>query len=117
MIITLHLIVENLALLGLTVGDKLVLNDFQNFRAYFLKLRLNLALVIQDVRQLALLTLLLNARCDAPASASRPNDIFVSNRKKVPLLHGQFLGLLGYHLHMLNHFIKPRVNASGIGNR
>lgn len=54
-VVTLHLVVEHLALLGGGVGDKFRLDDLQDVIADVGQLRLNLRLVVTDKRQLVAL--------------------------------------------------------------
>jgi len=85
-----HLVVEDLALASLSLGDKAVVQDIEHILAHLLELELDLLAVLADdadvlVRALGLL-LLLNAGDDAPGGTAGTDDVFVGDRQEVALV-------------------------------
>ena len=89
----LHLVVEDLGLARLGLGDQGVVEHVEDILADLLELLLNLLSVLADggdvlVRALGLL-LLLDRRDDAPRGTSCADDVLVGNGKQVALVHGE----------------------------
>ena len=106
-VVALHLVVEHLTLLRIGVGDQLVLDDLQNVTADVLQLRLDLALVRLDQRELVRLAFLLDGRNHTPRRAAGTDDVLVRHRQQVALLHRQLLRLLRHCLHVVDHLVEP----------
>jgi hypothetical protein len=86
-----HLVVEDLALASLGLGDEALIEDTKDILADLLELELNLLAVLADdadvlVGTLGLL-LLLDAGDDAPGSTAGADDVLVSNGKEVALVN------------------------------
>lgn len=93
-----HLVVEDLALAGLGLGDQALIEDVQHIQADILELSLDLLAVLADdadvlVRALGLL-LLLDARDDAPGSTTCADHVLVRDREEVTLVHGELAAQL-----------------------
>lgn len=104
-----HLVVEDLRLAGLGVGDKAVVEDIEDILADLLELELDLGAVLADgadvlVGALALL-LLLNGGDDAPGGTAGTDDVLVGNAEEVALIDAQLTAQLGDLLHVANHLI------------
>jgi hypothetical protein len=86
-----HLVVEDLALAGLSLGNKALVEDAEDILADLLELELNLLAVLADdtdvlVGALGLL-LLLDAGNDAPGSTAGADDVLVRDGKEVALVN------------------------------
>ena len=91
-----HLVVEDLGLARLGLGDERVVEDVEDILADLLKLGLDLLAVVADgadvlLRALGLL-LLLDGRNDAPRRASGADNVLVGDRQKVALVNGELTG-------------------------
>jgi len=89
-----HLVVEDLGLARLGLGDERVIEHVEHVLADLLELRLDLLSVVADGADVLLgalgLLLLLDRGDDAPGRASRADDVLVRHRQQVALVHGQF---------------------------
>lgn len=88
-----HLVVEDLALAGLGLGDEAVVEDVEDILADVLELGLDLLAVLADdadvlIRALGLL-FLLDAGDDSPRSATRPDHVLVGHGEQVTLVNGK----------------------------
>jgi hypothetical protein len=88
-----HLVVEDLGLARLGLGDKGVIEDVEDILADLLEFGLNLLSVVADgsdvlLRALGLL-LLLDRGDDAPRSASCADYVLVGNGQKVALVNSE----------------------------
>ena len=88
-----HLVVKDLGLARLGLGDEALVKDVQNILADLLKLGLNLLTVVADsanvlLRALGLL-LLLDRGDDAPRGTSCADDVLVGDGQKVALINGE----------------------------
>jgi hypothetical protein len=95
-----HLVVEDLGLARLGLGDKGVIEDIEDILADLLELGLDLLAVVADGADVLLgalgLFLLLDRRDDAPRRAPGADDVLVGDRQKVALVNGELTGdLLG----------------------
>jgi hypothetical protein len=111
-VVTLHLVVENLGLARLGGGDQVLVKDLEDIFADLGKLGLDLLSVLLDegdLRRVALrLLLLLDGGDYAPGSTAGANDVLVGNGEKVSLLNGEISVLTGDNLHVLNHLCDRR---------
>ena len=105
-VVTLHLVVEDLGLLGGGVGDKRLLDDAEDVIADVDELGLDLGLVVLDDGHLVGIALLLDGGDDAPGRTAGADDVLVGDGEEVALLDGELLGLLGNLLHVGNHLIE-----------
>mmetsp|Transcript_58860 Transcript_58860/g.127770 ORF Transcript_58860/g.127770 Transcript_58860/m.127770 type:complete len:252 (-) Transcript_58860:13-768(-) len=105
-VVTLHLVVEDLSFLGVRVGDKLVLDNLKNIRADIYKLVFDLRLVVTDEAEALDLSFLLDGGDYSPRRTAGADNVLVGNGKKVSLLDGKLLRLLGNSLHVINHLIE-----------
>jgi hypothetical protein len=90
----LHLVVEDLALARLRLGDEAVIEDVEDILADVLELGLDLLAVFADdsdvlVRALGLL-LLLDAGNDTPRSTTGADYVLVGHGQQVTLVNGKF---------------------------
>ena len=88
-----HLVVENLRLARLGLGDERLVKDVQDILADLLELGLDLLAVVTDganvlLRALGLL-LLLNRGDDAPRGTSCADDVLVGDGQEVALVNGE----------------------------
>jgi hypothetical protein len=86
-------VVEDLALAGLGLGDKTLVEDIKDILADLLELELNFAAVVADdgdvlVRTFGFL-LLLDAGNDAPRGTAGTNDVLVGDGQKVSLVDSE----------------------------
>ena len=107
MVVALHLIVENLCLLGGGIGDEALLDDAEDVVADIAELVFDLDLVILDDGHFVGVALLLDGGHHSPTCPSRSNDVLVGDREEISLLHGEFLRLTGDFFHVADHFIEP----------
>ena len=107
-VVTLHLVVEDLALTGLSVLDQVVIEDGEDIVANLGQLLFNLDFVRLDLWQLLLvalgLFLLLNGGDYTPASSTSTDHILVRNREQVALLDGELVAESGHLFHVFDHF-------------
>jgi hypothetical protein len=93
-----HLVVEDLGLARLGLGDEGVVEDVQDILADLLELGLDLLAVVADGANVLLralgLFLLLDRGDDAPRRAPGADDILVGDGQKVALVDGEFTGNL-----------------------
>jgi hypothetical protein len=89
-----HLVVEDLRLSRLGLGDQGLVKDAEDISAHLLQLGLDLLTVLADLGNMLLvvlgLLLLLDAGDDAPRSTSCTDDVLVSNGQQVALVDGEF---------------------------
>ena len=89
-----HLVVKDLGLSGLGLGNEGVIKNVENILANLLELCLDLLSVVADGANVLLgalgLLLLLDRGDDAPGSASRADHVLVSDREQVTLVNSQF---------------------------
>lgn len=89
----LHLVVEDLGLAGLGLGNQGLVKDVENILADLLELGLNLLAVVADdtdvlIRALGLL-LLLDGGDDAPRGTAGTDNVLVRNGKQITLINGE----------------------------
>lgn len=93
-----HLVVKDLGLARLGLGNKGIIENVEDILADLLELCLDLLAVIADGADVLLgalgLLLLLNRGDDAPRRASCADNVLVGDGQKVALVHGQFTGNL-----------------------
>jgi hypothetical protein len=86
-----HLVVEDLALAGLGLGDKALVENVEDILADLLKLELDLLAVLADDANVLLgalgLLLLLDAGDDAPGGTAGSDDVLVGDGKEVALVN------------------------------
>ena len=105
-VIALHLVEEDLGLLGGGVGDEGLLDDAEDVIADVDELGLDLGLVVLDDGHLVGIALLLDGGNDAPGRTAGADDVLVGDGEEVALLDGQLLGLLGNLLHVGDHLVE-----------
>ena len=91
-----HLVVEDLALASLGLGNEAVVEDVEDILADVLQLSLDLLTVVADdvnvlVGALGLL-FLLDAGDDTPRSATGADYVLVGHGEQVTLVNGKFAG-------------------------
>jgi hypothetical protein len=86
-----HLVVEDLALASLGLGDEALVKNVEDILADLLKLKLDLLAVLADDANMLLgalgLLLLLDAGDDAPGGTAGADDVLVGDGKKVALVN------------------------------
>jgi hypothetical protein len=91
-----HLVVEDLGLARLGLGDERVVEDVEDILADLLELRLDLLAVVADGAEVLLralgVLLLLDGRNDAPRRASGTDNVLVGDGQQVALVHGELTG-------------------------
>jgi hypothetical protein len=91
-----HLVVEDLGLARLGLGDEGLVENVEDILAHLLELRLDLLAVVADGADVLLgalgLLLLLNRGDDAPRRAPGTDDVLVGDGQKVALVNGEFTG-------------------------
>lgn len=106
-VVTLHLVVEDLGLAGLSGLDEVVVQDLQDVVADLGQLSLDLLAVLLDQGNLALvalgLLLLLDRGNNAPRGTAGTNDVLVGDGQEIPLLNGELNIGRGNDLHVLDH--------------
>jgi hypothetical protein len=89
-----HLVVEDLGLARLGLGDEGVVEDVEDILADLLELGLDLLSVVADGANVLLgalgLLLLLDRGDDAPRRTSCADDVLVGDGEEVALVDGQF---------------------------
>ena len=88
-----HLVVEDLGLAGLGLGDQGLVKDIEDILADLLELGLNLLAVVADdtdvlIRALGLL-LLLDGGDDAPRGPAGTDNVLVRNGKQITFINGE----------------------------
>jgi len=100
-----HLVIEDLGLSGLSLGDQRLIQDIKHILADFLEFGLDLLAVVTDGRNVLVgtlgLFLLLDRRDNAPGSTSSADDILVSNGQKVSLVNCELSTQLPHALSVL----------------
>lgn len=90
----LHLVVEDLGLASLSLGDERLVQNIENILANTLQLVLDLLAVVTDDGDVLFgalgFLLLLDGGDDTPGSTAGTNDVLVSNGEKVTLIDGKF---------------------------
>lgn len=90
----LHLVVEDLGLASLSLGNKRLVQNIENILANTLQLVFDLLTVVTDDGDVLLgalgFLLLLDGGDDTPGSTAGSNDVLVSNGEKVTLIDGKF---------------------------
>ena len=90
----LHLVVEDLGLASLSLGDERLVQNIENILANTLQLVFDLLAVVTDDGDVLLgalgFLLLLDGGDDTPGSTAGTNDVLVSNGEKVTLIDGKF---------------------------
>lgn len=90
----LHLVVEDLGLASLSLGDERLVQNIENILANTLQLVLDLLAVVTDDGDVLFgalgFLLLLDGGDDTPGSTAGTNNILVSNGEKVTLIDGKF---------------------------
>lgn len=90
----LHLVVEDLGLASLSLGNKRLVQNIENILANTLQLVFDLLAVVTDDGDVLLgalgFLLLLDGGDDTPGSTAGSNDVLVSNGEKVTLIDGKF---------------------------
>ena len=103
-----HFVVKNRGLSWRGWGDQVLVNDTKNVIANLAEFLLNLLAVTLNKSNIVVISLrlllLLNWRHNAPRSSPSTNDIFVSHREEVPLLHSQLKIKSCNLFHTLDHF-------------
>mmetsp|Transcript_16256 Transcript_16256/g.45061 ORF Transcript_16256/g.45061 Transcript_16256/m.45061 type:complete len:234 (+) Transcript_16256:1611-2312(+) len=87
-VVALHLVVEDLGLLGGGVWNEGLLDDSEDVVADLDELGLDLGLVVLDDLHLLSISLLLDAGDNAPGGTARSDDVLVGNGEEVALLNG-----------------------------
>lgn len=105
-VISLHLVVEDLGLLGGGVGDEGLLDDAEDVVANVAELVFDLGLVVLYDGHLVGVPLLLDGGDDTPGGSAGSDDVLVGYGEKVALLDGELLGLSGHLFHIGDHFIE-----------
>ena len=86
-----HLVVEDLALAGLGLGDEALVKNVEDILADLLELKLDLLTVLADDTNVLLgalgLLLLLDAGDDAPGSTAGSDNVLVGDGKEVALVN------------------------------
>lgn len=106
-VITLHLVVEDLRLTALGGLDEVLVQNLEDIVADLGKLGLDLLAVLLDQSDLGLvalgLLLLLDRGDDSPRGTAGTNDVLVGDRQEVALLNGELNVGGGDDLHVLDH--------------
>jgi hypothetical protein len=88
-----HLVVEDLGLASLGLGDESLVKDVKDILANLLQLGLDLLAVVTDNADVLIgalgLLLLLDGGNDAPGSTSGADDVLVSDGQKVTLIDSE----------------------------
>lgn len=106
-VVTLHLVVEDLGLAALGRLDKVLVENLEDIVADLGKLGLDLLAVLLDESDLGLvalgLLLLLNRGDDSPRGTAGTDDVLIGDRQEITLLNGELNIGRGDDLHVLNH--------------
>jgi hypothetical protein len=105
----LHLVVENLGLVGGGGRDEEVIKNVQDVITDGRQLLLDLAAVVLDAADVVLVTLVLLLLLDrgdnAPRGTTGTNNVLVGDREQVTLLNSELDLEVGDLLHGLNHLV------------
>ena len=86
-----HLVIEDLRLSGLCLGNQVLIENVQNILADLLKLGLDLLAIVADSSNMLICTLgllfLLDRRDNAPRGTSGSNDVLVGHGQKVSFIN------------------------------
>jgi len=108
-VVTLHLVVEDLGLAGGGAGDEVLVEEAEDVSTDVGELSLDLAAVLADSLAVgivaALLLLLLNAAHNAPGGTTGTDNVLVGNAEKVALLNGKLGVELTDSLHGRDHLV------------
>lgn len=100
--------VEDLGFTGLSRGDQVLVKNLQDILTDLPELLLDRLTILLDEFDLGLISfrllLLFDGSDNSPGSSAGTNDVFVGDRKKIPLLDGKLLVGRRNHLHVLDHF-------------
>lgn len=106
-VVTLHLVVEDLGLAGLGRLDEVVVENLQDVVTDLGQLSLDLLAVLLDQSDLTLVTLrlllLLNGGDNSPGRTAGTDDVLVSDGQKIPLLNSELNIGGSNNLHVLDH--------------
>ena len=106
-VVTLHLVVEDLRLAGLGGLDEVLVQDLKDVVTDLGELSLNLLAVLLDQADLTLvafgLFLLFDRGDDSPGRTAGTDDVLVRDGQEIPLLNGELNVGRGNDLHVLNH--------------
>lgn len=106
-VVTLHLVVEDLGLAALGGLDEVLVQNLEDVVTDLGQLGLNLLAVLLDQSDLRLvafgLLLLLDRGDNSPRSTAGTDDVLVGNRQQIPLLNGELHISRGNDLHVLDH--------------
>ena len=109
-----HLVVEDLGLSGLGLGDQGLIKDVKDILADLLELGLDLLAVITDGGNVLLgslgLLLLLDRGDNAPRGTSGTDDVLVGNGQKVALVNAELSTKLSHENMSADCKIQPRTN-------
>ena len=88
-----HLVVEDLGLASLSLGDEGLVQDIQHILAHLLQLSLDLLAVVTDSANVLIgalgLLLLLDGGDDAPGSTAGADHVLVRDGEQVTLIDGK----------------------------
>lgn len=108
-VVTLHLVVEDLGLAGAGVGDEVGVDEVEDVTADLVELALDGGDVLLDLLDLgvvaAALLLLLDGGDDSPGGTTGADDVLVGDAEKVALLNAELDVHLGDLLHVLDHLV------------
>ena len=109
MVVTLHLVVKDLGLGVLGLGEEVVGEDIKNIAADVFELCLNLGSVglekLEMVGGTLGLLLLLYGENDSPAGSSSADNVLVGDGKQISLVDSELLTGLGDVLHVVDHLV------------
>mmetsp|Transcript_3803 Transcript_3803/g.7546 ORF Transcript_3803/g.7546 Transcript_3803/m.7546 type:complete len:263 (-) Transcript_3803:231-1019(-) len=105
-VVSLHLVVKDLGLLGGGVGDEALLDDGQDVVADVAQLVLDLDLVVLDDAHFVGVSLLLDGGHHAPGGTTGADYVLIGDGEQISLFNGEFLGLAGDFFHVADHFIE-----------
>lgn len=109
-VISLHFVVEDQSFGVGSLGDKLAVDEVENFVAVAVEFSLDLVLVASeetDILGSLLFLLLFDGGKGSPGSSAGADGVLVGNRQQVPLFNGQ-VSVGSYDLvHGFKHVLKP----------
>merc|ERR1712000_280966 len=107
-IITLHLVIEDLGLASLSRGDQVLVENVEDIFADLAELLLDCLTVFFDELDLRLIAfgfLLLFDGCDdSPGGTTSTDDVLVGNGEEISLFNRELLVCRSHNLHVLDHF-------------
>jgi hypothetical protein len=110
-----HLVVENLGLASLSLGEESVIEDVEDILADLLQLGLDLLAVVTDNANVLIgalgLLLLLDGGDDAPGGTAGADHVLVGNGQKVTLIDSE----LAANLNRCQSWINPKEPRSWWG--